>query len=486
MPRRTVLVVLATLLTAACASGDGTPAVRSQSPSTTTASNTAPATTTTTAPPPATSTTALAKATTPSCPTIPTRAQPDPRRPRYTLRADVHPTDGTVDGQLRVLFTPDLETDHLVFRLWPNGPPAGPQPPKLDTDQVTIADRPTTTSLDDPTTLVVRAATPFRAGQTVEVSMSWHLSVPGKANDRISRNGDAMRLGSFFPILPWEPGVGWDVDPAVGGFAEASTAPTADFDLTVVVPEGFDILASGTPDPARAGHYTATAMRDVALSVGRFDELSAVAMAPQAVQVTVGMERGTVDSNPLRDYLDKVVASLQDFGKRYGAYPWPTFTMAVTPELGGGIEYPGHVMQGLNTISVTSHEVGHQWFYGLVGNDQGRDPWLDEGLASWAADRIDGRLARDVARIIPPAAKNKVGEPMTFWADRRQNYDDGVYVQGVQALNALGDPGLVDCALRVYAAVNAYRIARQPDLVAAASAVFPDAAATLAGYGVKA
>ena len=63
-----------------------------------------------------------------------------------------------------------------------------------------------------------------------------------------------------------------------------------------------------------------------------------------------------------------------------------TFTLAITPQLGGGIEYPGHVMQGQNTLGVTSHEVGHQWFYGLVGNDQGRDPWLDEGLATWAED----------------------------------------------------------------------------------------------------
>ena len=64
-------------------------------------------------------------------------------------------------------------------------------------------------------------------------------------------------------------------------------------------------------------------------------------------------------------------------------------------------------------------------------------------------------------------------------------YADGVYIQGAQALAALGNPDLVDCALRVFVAVNAYRVARQADLVKAASAVFPDAAATLAAYGVK-
>jgi len=460
------------LLAAGCTTGDSTPAA----PIRTTPTTSAPVTTTTTA---------LARATTAACPAIPTRAAPDPARPRYTLRADIDPTEGTVDGQLRVVFTPDMETDRLVFRLWPNGPRSAPAAARLETGQVTIGDRPVASTLEDPTTLVVRSGGMFRAGEPVDVSMSWRLLVPGAANDRISKNGDSMRLGSFFPILPWEPGVGWATEAPAGGFAEASTAPTADFDLTVVLPEGYGVLGSGTPDPARPGHFTASAMRDVALSVGRFETVSAVAMAPQAVQVTIGLHRGTVDSDGTRAYLDRVVGSLEDFGRRFGPYPWPTFTLAITPQLGGGIEYPGHVMQGPNTIGVAAHEVGHQWFYGLVGNDQGRDPWLDEGLATWADARFESRLERYRARLIPPPVKNKVGEPMTFWADKPQLYNDGVYIQGAHALSALGDPALVDCALRVYVALNAHRIARQPDLVRAASAVFPDAAATLEAFGVK-
>ncbi|MDQ4068472.1 MAG: hypothetical protein M3203_03190 [Actinomycetota bacterium] len=433
---------------------------------------------------PVTTTSTLATATSPSCPAIPARSAPDPVRPKYTLRVDVRPGDGTVEGQQRVVFTPDLDTDRLVFRLWPNGPRSAPAGARLEAGEVTIGGRRATSALDDPTTLVVRTGATLRAGQPVDVSLPWRLQVPGPANDRISRNGDAMRLGSFFPILSWEPGVGWATETAVGGFAEASTAPTADFDLTVTVPEGFDVLASGTPDPARRGHYTATAMRDVAMSVGRFQTVSAVAMAPERVQVSVGAHRGVVDSPDI--YLDRVVASLEDFGRRFGPYPWPTFTMAITPELGGGIEYPTHVMQGPGTIGVVSHEVAHQWFYGLVGNNQGRDPWLDEGLASWAEARFEGRLERFKARVIPEGARNRVGEPMSYWSDRRQLYQDGVYVQGAQALAALGDPGLVDCALRVFVAVNAHRVARQADLVRAASAVFPNAATTLASYGVKA
>ena len=56
--------------------------------------------------------------------------------------------------------------------------------------------------------------------------------------------------------------------------------------------------------------------------------------------------------------------------------------------------------------------------------------------------------------------------------------------QGVQALDALGTNDRVDCALAFYVATNAYRVARNADLIAALTEVFPDAATVLARYGV--
>ena len=475
MPSRSALLALtAALLLGGCSSGDQASFDRSRSA------------TTATVLPPASSTTTHPVATTPSCPANPARAEPDPARPRYTLAVDVSPGEGVVQGRQQVVFTPDVDTDRLVFRLWPNGSPATPAGAAATREPgpVTVGGRPATSTRDDATTLSVRTGAGFRARQPVDIALTWRLEIAGPANDRISRNGDALRLGSFFPVLPWEPGVGWATDPPAGPFAEASTSPTADFDLTVSVPDGFGVLASGAPDPARPGHYTASAMRDVAVSVGRFDTVSAVAMAPQPVQVTVGVHRGVLESGA--QYLERTVASLEDFGRRFGPYPWTTFTMAVTPDLGGGFEYPAHVMQGTGTLGIVAHEVGHQWFYALVGNDQGRDPWLDEGLATWSDARFARALDRLQSRVVPAVARNMVGQPMTFWADKGRAYQEGVYTQGAQALAALGDPDLVDCALRVYVAQHAHRIARQADLVRSLSTVFPDAAATLAAYGVKA
>lgn len=474
--RRWLVLGTAAVMLAACADTSTSASKRPPSPLPEPAA-TAPST------PATTSTTVVprvaAMAATPTCPAVPARRPPDPHRPRYTLEVDVRPAENVVRGALTLTFTPDVYAHELVFRLWPNGPRLRQAGARLDAGPVTVdGGVPQPGQRPDPTTLVVPLRRPLRGGDTATISMPWTLTLPGPNSDRIARIGDTVRLGSFFPILAWEPGTGWGRQPATTNFAEAGVSPTADFDLRVTAPPGLQVIASGVPDGA--GRWTANAVRDVALSVGRFRVVEGTA---GPVRVVVGVEGG-VREDP-NAYLSTVVRSLDDFARRFGPYPWPVYTLAVTPGLSGGIEYPVHVLQGPGSGGrTTQHEVAHQWFYGLVGNDQGRDPWLDEGLATWAEARHLGNLGEIRARSIPRDARGRAGAPMRYW-NGRSSYYRGVYVQGAQALAALGDPGLVDCALRLFVAQNAFRVAQVEDLVAALRVVFPNAPTVLVRYGVR-
>jgi hypothetical protein len=378
-----------------------------------------------------------------------------------------------------VRFTPDLATDKLVFRLWPNGPRSAAGGAHLSTGQVMVGSHPASSSFPDPTTLVVPVS--LGAGQGVDVVVPFNLKLPGAIDDRVAKSGDSLRLGSFFPLLAWEPGRGWAVEPAVSGFAEASTAMTADFRASIGVPPGFDVLATGIPDGS--GRWTALAVRDFALSVGHFTKVSGTAMAPQPVAVTVGVAQGLSDSP--QAYLSKIIKVLEAHSQRFGPYPWGAYTVAITPSLKGGIEYPMHVMQGPGTLGrTTSHEAGHEWFYGLVGNNQGRDPFLDEGLATYAEGRYEGATSAFLSRAMPADGKGKAGEPMTYWNTRQSIYYASVYVQGENSVASLGPLDKVDCALRLYVARNAYRVATPADLISAMATVFPDAPGRMAAVGV--
>ena len=395
---------------------------------------------------------------------------------------DVRPAENAVVGDLSVRFTPDQATDRLVFRLWANSPVIAGAGGRVDTGAVTVGGKEAQVVRDNATTLTVRTGSTFAAGVPVQVSLPWRLTLPREVNDRVSRSGDAIRLGSFLPVLAWEPGVGWATEPPTTGFAESAMTPHADFSVAITVPAGIDVLATGVQDAQ--GRWTATAVPDFALTTGHFALASATVNTPDPVQVTVGIHQGIAESP--QTYVAKAVRVLQDFSARFGPYPFPTYTLAVTPELSGGIEFPMHVMQGPGRIGrTTSHEIAHEWFYALVHDNQGRDPWIDEGLASYAEFRFERAEASFRSRSIPANAAGRMGEPMTYWESRQSSYYRGVYVQGAQALMALGPLDAVDCALRHVVARNAYRVAKPADVIAGLRVVFPDAAAVFARYGVR-
>ncbi len=92
--------------------------------------------------------------------------------------------------------------------------------------------------------------------------------------------------------------------------------------------------------------------------------------------------------------LDAAADAVRAYQSRLGAYPYPIFK--VVQSAGGyGMESPGLIwipygIGSANLRYLVSHETAHQWFYGLVGNDQARQPFADEAAADFMAREILG------------------------------------------------------------------------------------------------
>ena len=413
-----------------------------------------------------------------ACPVPPPPQQPWPQRPQYELTVHVRPGYHRVDGRLSVRFTPNRDTRRIVFRLWANGPRQLAEGARLTVGTpMTGAGRRLPARRPDPTTLTLRS--PLRAGQSITIRLPWQLRVPRSGTDRIARFRDGVRLGSFFPILAWDPRRGWVTDPPTRILAETSTSPVADFDARVTAPAGARVLASGTRVGPERWH--ATAVRDFAVAAGRFRVVTARAKAPNPVTVNVAVAGG---AQVPRDVLALTLRTLRQLAQRYGAYPWSSYTVVATPDLGAeGIEYPTLVYIGSASIVtlLVQHESAHQWFYSLVGNNQARDPWLDEALATWSQIRLSGGSVFDY-RAVGPA--RHVGAPVSFFGTNTVEYFRQVYGGGVAALASLRADAKVDCALKLYAARAAFRIAQPRDLLDALDRVIPGASGRLRRFGI--
>jgi hypothetical protein len=323
-----------------------------------------------------------------------------------------------------------------------------------------------------------------RAGTPMSATLDFAVTLPHGVNERLGHNAGTAWFGSGFPLLAWERGRGWATEPPTAAFAEAATSEEFRLDLSVDTAPGDVVLGTGTPvsTAGRVRHRTAESVRDVVVMVGRFATARASA---GGVPITVGVAPGLPDSAARLAPLH--ADAMRAHAARYGPFPFASLDVAVVPDVHGGIEFPGGIVLGSrqDRDATLVHEVAHEWFYGLVGDDQGRDPWLDEAFATYAEALVRGTGGRYEATAVPASGRDRVGAPMTYWEPRQSVYYKSVYVQGAAALlRARRTVGRAawDAAIRCYVAANAHRIATPADL-SRALAGLPAARAVLRRVG---
>ena len=176
--------------------------------------------------------------------------------------------------------------------------------------------------------------------------------------------------------------------------------------------------------------------------------------------------------------------ALDTFSALYGEMPCPALTVCSADFPFGGMEYSGLCMIGesnyldsrADTLELTvAHETAHQWFGGLVGSDQVKNPWQDEALCQYAmlryvrarygqgsfetlkALQVDAPMRESIPGALTP------GSPIDYFGNL-SDYSTVVYGRGAALLLALDEilPQGVDAFLRAYAETFAFRyVARE-------------------------
>jgi hypothetical protein len=268
-----------------------------------------------------------------------------------------------------------------------------------------------------------------RGGQ-IKLHIAYHYTVPKGSAGRTGH--DAVKDGEIFDLAQWYPRMavfddlrGWDTLPYL---ASEFYLEYGDFDVAMTVP--WDMLVAGSGelvnpqevltkteqdrlaqarqsdktvmirtaaeinDPASRPKQDGTLTwrfhmadtRDVAFSASRAFIWDAARMnlpgGKTALAQSLYPVEGAVPQGWGRstEYLKH---SVENFSRRWSAYPWP-----VASSLGGpidGMEYPGvafdsYTDKGPELFWISAHEIGHTWFPMVVGFNERRDQWMDEGF----------------------------------------------------------------------------------------------------------
>jgi hypothetical protein len=303
-------------------------------------------------------------------------------------------------------------------------------------------------SADDRTVARLKLPEPVAPGATLELDIEWESQLP-RVRRRTGIKGDFMLVAQWFPKLGvYESGRGWNCKPFFSNTEFFSDYGT--YRVTLDLPAAYEGRVGGggvqvqslrqsgerlsvafeSPSPAdrrapdstgreRLVHdFTWTADRDTLVVREKFrwhDWAEAYATEVKRVRDAIGAEPTGRDvdvtlliqpehADQAERHFRATSAALFFYGLWWGEYPYEHITV-VDPAWGagaaGGMEYPGLFTCGTSMFTrtdsgspegVTVHECGHQFWYGLVGNDEVSNAWLDEGFNSYTDSEVMQRV----------------------------------------------------------------------------------------------
>jgi hypothetical protein len=320
--------------------------------------------------------------------------------PRYTidLTLDVNETQAAITGHQTVIYTNrvNIPLDQIVFRLYPNLESYGAA---MDVSAVIVESTEITPALDETrTVLSVPLPTPLQPGASVSVVMDFGILIDAGERHlygQFSYLDGVLALPHAYPVVSvYEPGLGWwqAADHPQG---DAVYSETAFYAVSITAPDELILAASGSEvdlianDNRTLTHrYAAPLMRDFALMASKHF----VTQTGEQDGVTITLYYDPQAAASAQAGLQTVQDTIRIFNQTYGRYPYTELDVVQTPNSVEGIEYPGLFViatdiwdkDNVSFDYVIVHEAAHQWWYGLVGNDQMLEPWMDEALAQYS------------------------------------------------------------------------------------------------------
>ncbi len=372
--------------------------------------------------------------------------QLSPRNANYTIAATLDAAAHTITGSEVIAWrniTTRTATDlqfHLYWNAWKHdrttfmreralGPGGGRPRREADRSRIEVTSllitspvnenltsrihfiQPDDNNTDDETVMTAPLPQPVAPGGSATLEVKWTAHVPRP----VARTGV---VGNYFFVAQWFPKLGvlqndgWNCHQF-----HAHTEFFSDYgvyDVSLTVPKGWTVGATGLQRDRRDNADGTTTHRYYQEDVHDFVWTT----SPDYIERTARFHHATLPAVEMRlliqpehesqanRHFDATRAALKYYGEWFGPYPYGHITI-VDPAFqsgAGGMEYPTLFTAGTRWLApdrvatpegVTVHEAGHQFWYGIVGNNEFEDAWMDEGFNTFST-------ARTLAQVLDP------------------------------------------------------------------------------------
>lgn len=328
----------------------------------------------------------------------------------YNMSLSLNNEDKTLSGVNKVEYvnTSEDELSSIYFHLYPNAfrenakasvvslsntqkaYPNGKSYGKIDINECKIKETVAKFEIggEDQNILIVKLDNKLKPKGKILIEISYVVTIPN-INHRFGYGENTINLGNFYPIAcVYENGnfvtdlYHYNGDPFYSDIANYNVEISYNNNLTLAT--SGNILNTVENGSTKTTSASAISIRDYAMVLSdKFNVKETDVNGTKILYYYYG------DANPEKSLIT-ASDSLKTFNKLFGDYPYETLSVVEANFVHGGMEYPRLILISDDIevhddyINVIVHETAHQWWYGMVGNNEFKYGWLDEGLTEYS------------------------------------------------------------------------------------------------------
>jgi len=435
--------------------------------------------------------------------------------PIYKIDVDFDPEAKKIVAQQELTITNNNATEfkELYFHLYPNAYknpdevpfteeymslayPAGFAPGYINLKKVVAGTREADYKIED-TILEVNLDEVLKPNQKITLKFEFEVQIPPSIAN-FGYGDNTYNIANWYPILAVYDEEGWHKDPYYS-IGDPFYSQVGLYEVNIKTPKEYTVAASGSLNQKREENgkvvwsFSTGLVRDFAWLASEKFETKASNVGN--TKVTSYYIKGTEEYG--QKALEYGKNAISFFNKYFGEYPYKDYSIVAANYIFSGMEYPNLVIisdeyygPGINLEYLeytVVHETAHQWWYGLVGNNQIEEAWLDEALTEYSTQLYyeyyyGKEISQDIYEKFTLNPYRYFESSITLGPILRHlsdfpswdDYSATVYNRGAIMFKDLearmGKPKLQE-ALKLYYKQNIYRNATGKDLIKALNEV---------------